>query len=374
MSFKASLNAPTRDCPVSLLTLDQTNPRLLTGDDHDTDNDEDIISTLNEIASLDEVVTSIVTNGYLDLEPLIVLGPESGPFKVLEGNRRLASIKVIQDRELAARCKVSLPEKISQEVLNSIKKVTVWRVEHERDAQAFIGFKHINGPRRWDAYAKARFVSDWLKKEQENGLTIDSIARQLGDENSTIRSYISSIFVLEQAEERRLFSISDRANRGRFAFSHLYTALGRVEYQQFLGLENGWDKSPVVNPVARKNEDKLKEVFRYIYGSKQDNLAPHVKSQNPHLKQVGESIVNPVALSRLRSGATLAVAYAEVRPATEVFMEALTAAHLKLSNAVTLLPKYDGSKSLLSIADELLQFADQISTIMKKKSKAIKGD
>jgi hypothetical protein len=372
MAFVAELDGPTRGCPVELLRLDRTNPRLLTGDDYSTTTDEEVISTLNEIASLEEIITSITTNEFLDLEPLIVVGKPKGPFRVLEGNRRLASIMVLRDPDLARRCKVPVPRPVPKKVLTSIKEVTIWRVEKEADAQAFIGFKHINGPRRWDAYAKARYVAKWYKRDSEKGLTVDKIAQQLGDDNETIRAYISAMFVLEQAEDRKLFDISNRANTGRFAFSHLYTALGRLEYQKFLGLPNGWDKAPAANPVPRKNEEALKEVLRYMYGSKQDSVQALIKSQNPDLKRIGESIVHPVALQKLRAGSPLAVAYAEVRPADEVFSEALAIAHLKLSQAAALLPKFNGDKALLSIADEMVQFAEQIMSIMKKKAKPSK--
>ncbi|SCX37309.1 hypothetical protein [Nitrosospira sp. Nsp1] len=369
MTFQAKIGEPTAGCPISLLGFDHTNPRLVTGDIYNTASQEDIISALNEIASLDELITSICANKYIDLEPLIVIGESSGPFRVLEGNRRLASIKLILNSDLAARCRISLPSDISQEVLDSVQEVTVWRVESESDAHAFIGFKHINGPHRWDAYAKARFVADWYKKEALKGLSIDGIARQLGDDNDTIRAYISSIFVLEQAEKSRLFEISDRHNKGKFAFSHLYTALGRTEYQNFLGLEPGWNRSPAVNPVSPRNEDKLKEVIRYIYGSKEDSVVPLVRSQNPDLKHVGEAISHPVALQRLRAGSSLAVAYNEVRSPYEVFSEALGQAHLKLTQAVEVLPKYTGDASLIAIADEIVELADTLITIMKKKTK-----
>ena len=370
MAFKAKTDEPTRGCPIELLQFDRTNPRLVTGDEYQTASDEDIISALNEIASLDELITSITTNKYLDLEPLIVLGDTGGPFRVLEGNRRLATIKLILDPDLAKRCRISLPKNIDPAVIASLKTLTVWRVASESDAQAFIGFKHINGPHRWDAYAKARFVSDWYKREMANGLTIDAIARQLGDDNDTIRAYISGILVLEQAEKNRLFEISDRHNRGKFAFSHLYTALNRSEYQDFLGLEPGWNRSPTIDPVPRQNEDKLKEVLKYMYGSKQDNFAPLVRSQNPDLKHVGEVISHPVALERIRSGgATLSMAHAEVRPPYEVFSEALGQAHLKLQQAVEALPKYNGEDSLLPIAEEIIELADTLATIMKKKAK-----
>ncbi|WP_350149842.1 ParB/Srx family N-terminal domain-containing protein [Nitrosomonas sp.] len=365
--FHAKIGEPTADCPTSLLNFDYDNPRLTTGDELSTRDDKSIICALRDIAALDELIQSICTNKYLNLEPLIVLGEESGPFIVLEGNRRLAAIKLIKDRNLARECKVSLPENINQEVIESIKKISVWRVAERTDAQAFIGFKHINGPHRWDAYAKARFVADWYKKNKGSGLTIESIARQLGDDNDTIRAYIGAILILEQADKERLFDIKDRFNRGRFAFSHLYTALGRKEYQEFLGLSKGWNINPSEQPIDQNKIPELKEALIYLYGSKQDNLQPKIKSQNPDLKYVGEVLVHPVALEKLRGGAELSVAYSEVREAGAVFSEALVQVSLKIDATIHLLAKYDGSSPLLEIAKEIHEKSETLLMTMQRK-------
>lgn len=365
--FRAKINEPTANCPTSLLNFDYDNPRLTTGDELSARDEKGIICALRDIAALDELIQSICTNEYLNLEPLIVLGEESGPFTVLEGNRRLAAIKLIKDRNLARECKVSLPDNIRQEVIESIQRISVWRVEGRSNAQAFIGFKHINGPHRWDAYAKARFVADWYKKDKGKGLTIESIARQLGDDNDTIRAYVGAVLVLEQAENERLFDIKDRFNRGRFAFSHFYTALGRKEYQEFLGLSKGWNQSPNEQPIDQDKIPHLKEVLSYLYGSKQDNLPPKIKSQNPDLKFVGEVLAHPIALEKLRGGSELNVAYNEVREPGSVFSEALVQVSLKIDAAINLLAKYDGSFSLLQIANEIQEKSETLVMTMRRK-------
>lgn len=369
-AFAPQVGKPQKGCPIRLLEFDKTNPRLLNGNNYETSSDEDIISALNEIAPLGEILTSICTNTYLDFEPLIVMGPSSGPFKVLEGNRRLASIKLINDRELAKRCRISLPSNISSAVIDSIQEVTIWLVKNEDDARSFIGFKHINGPARWDAYAKAKFVYNWYKKA-DGSITIDDISEQLGDDNDTIRAYISSIYVLDQAEELKLFDIKNRYNSGRFAFSHLYTALGRVEFQEFLGLEKGWNKGLVENPVPRASEEKLKEFLGYLYGNKANETPSLIKSQNPDLKHIGQCLDNPTSLAMLRSGTSLSIAYNEVRTPYDVFSEVLAQANLKLKSVLDVIQKYQGEESLLIIADDIVEQADILRDVMKKKYKGL---
>ncbi|CAN7354923.1 ParB N-terminal domain-containing protein [Caballeronia sp. LjRoot34] len=371
MSASKSKKAPILDIgktgkvSTELLEFDRNNPRLATGNNYSTATDVGLISAYREMAALDELITSICSNGYIDLEPLIVIGPDQGPFRVLEGNRRLSAIKLLKDAELARDCKVSVPRPVPPKVLSDIQSVSAHRVEKEEDAEAFIGFKHINGPHRWDAYAKALFVTNWYKRGKKSGLSIDEIARQTGDTNNTIRAYISSVRVLEQAQANRLFDVNDKHNRGRFAFSHLYTALGRKEYLDYLGLRIGWDQDPSEKPVHKEKLADLGTVLKFMYGSKKDNVEPLVVSQNPDLKNLGRCLANPSALARIKSGDSLTVALSEIDGAS-MFGEALVIANAKLDRVVELLPKFDGDVDLLSLAEDLLTRADTVKTMMDK--------
>ena len=50
---------------------------------------------------------------------------------------------------------------------------------------------------------------------------------------------VSAIYMLEQAEYEGLFDTEDRHTR-KFNFSHLYTALSRSQYMEYLGLGVAW--------------------------------------------------------------------------------------------------------------------------------------
>lgn len=366
---KQTTNLPkigeTGKVPSALLLFDKSNPRLTTGDDVSTTDDVALISTYREISALDELVTSICANKYIDLEPLIVMSDGNGKFVVLEGNRRLAAMKVIRDPSLAKQCKVSVPRSIPQAVLDSFEFVTVHHVKDLSSAHAFIGFKHINGPQRWDAYAKARFVAGWYREGRESGLDIETIARQTGDTNDTIRSYIGSVFVLDQAEREQRFEIKDRYNKARFAFSHLYTALDRPDYRRFLGLELGWNKVPDEEPIAKENLNQLGDVLLYLYGSKRDSRPSYIESQNPDLAILGRCLVNDRALQRIKNNDTLSTAFSEIA-GSNMFGEALSMVSVKLDKAIELATKFDGTSSLLDVADEIILKAETVKSMMEK--------
>ena len=79
--------------PIERLALDCLNPRLIHASDEA--NEVDIIAQLYRSEDLGELLQSIATNGYLDIEPLVVL-LEDEDLTVLEGNRRLAAIRSVQ--------------------------------------------------------------------------------------------------------------------------------------------------------------------------------------------------------------------------------------------------------------------------------------
>lgn len=112
----------TGKVPTDLLDFDPNNPRLEGGIKNPTESQ--IIVALAETADLSEVVESIAANGYIDIEPIIAQRI-ADRWRVLEGNRRLAAIRILQQPSLAKGTGISVPE-ISKGTLKTLKEVTVY--------------------------------------------------------------------------------------------------------------------------------------------------------------------------------------------------------------------------------------------------------
>ena len=95
-------------------------------------------------------------------------------------------------------------------------------------SRSFIGFKHINGPAKWDAYAKARYAAQWYESGRTQGHFIDLavIANAIGDKHDTIKRMVSAIYVLDQAKDEGLFDIENR-HTTKLNFSCISTRLFR---------------------------------------------------------------------------------------------------------------------------------------------------
>ncbi|WP_256113745.1 ParB/Srx family N-terminal domain-containing protein [Vibrio campbellii] len=284
------------------LILDANNPRLFIGNagaDQAT-----LVKMLVDSADLKELVQSMAENGYIPIEPLIVTDAGSEKFVVLEGNRRLAALRVLTDPELARQCRISVPRDIPENIKSTFSEVAVYKVASEKDARSLIGFKHVNGAHKWESFAKAQFAFKWYVAERDNGLTIEDIANKLGDKNNTVRSLVSAMFVLEQAKQTGVYDVNKDRTAIKFAYSHFYTALNRSEYKEFLGLDKDWSADPKSNPISDEKLDNLKDVLVGLYGYKPEQRPAVIASQNPDLKHFGEVLNNSTSYDVFKNGHT----------------------------------------------------------------------
>jgi hypothetical protein len=347
------------------LKLDTKNPRFAAYGPGGRLRERDVIANLIESADLRELIDSIAANGYVDIEPLVVLEERRGELTVIEGNRRVAAIKLLRLPELAAELGVTLPP-VRPSLQASFTRATILRVSSREEARQYIGFKHINGPHKWDSFAKAKFAADWYRSERATGITLRDIAHRLGDRHDTVLRLVHGMYVLEQASASNLFTPDERFPGRPFAFSHLYTALTRPAYRAYLGLELNWRQiEPTPDPVPQQVLPRLKQILIWLYGSAADEKPPLVTSQNPHIKQLGEVLENPLALKRLEATNELSKAYAEVETRGRKFEESLIRAVRHAEDAQQYVDGYDGDAALAEYAARLTKIGQGLQRAIK---------
>src|SRR4051812_15470247 len=94
--MSATVKPVVKRIAVSDLMLDPLNPRLIVAEGA---GEAELIAKLYEEESLDELYPSFVENGYFEEEPLVVV-PDGKKFVVVEGNRRLATLKLLLEPKL----------------------------------------------------------------------------------------------------------------------------------------------------------------------------------------------------------------------------------------------------------------------------------
>ena len=343
---------------VSDLTFDLKNPRLPEFDLTDNATETEVIKVLWEAMDVREVVMSIAASGFYSYEPLIV-AQEGGQNIVIEGNRRLAAVKILLNPVLAENLK-DLPV-ITEDAKKALQELPTVRGTRE-DAWRYLGFKHVNGPAKWSSYAKSLYIAEI---HRNFGIELENIAKQIGDTHRTVQRLFRGLMVIEQAEHMKVFRREDRW-RNHFSFSHLYTGLDYDGISTFIGLrpETEEDREPV--PIEKKKE--LGEICLWMYGSKKEKTPPVIETQNPHLRWLDAVVSNKEAVAALRDGQTLTYAYEASRPSSTVFEESLLASKRNLEKARGLLSTgYDGSEELLRIAGAVANLADDLYDEMERK-------
>ena len=343
---------------VSDLTFDLKNPRLPEFDLPDSATETEVIKVLWEAMDVREVVMSIAASGFFPNEPLIV-AQEGEKNVVIEGNRRLAAVKILLDPSLV-EAEVDIPE-ITEDAKEALQKLPTVSGTRE-NAWRYLGFKHVNGPAKWSSYAKSLYIAEI---HRNFGVELENIAKQIGDTHRTVQRLFRGLMVIEQAERMKVFRREDRWHN-HFYFSHLYTGIGYDGISTFIGLRPETEENQ--EPVHVEKEKELGELCLWMYGSKKEETPPVIQRQNPHLRQLNKVVKNREALAALRDGAGLEYAFETSRPSSTVFEESLLASKRNLEKARSLLSTgYDGSEELLRRADEVATLADDLYREMFRK-------
>lgn len=309
--------------------------------------------------AVDEVALSIAENGFYRHEALYA-AKENGKLFVVEGNRRLAAVKLLLDEPLRNKLKITSLPSLSAAKKRELETLPVVFCKRD-EIWAYLGFKHINGPQAWESYPKAYYVA-WV--HNEIGIPLDEIARRIGDKHSTVERLYDALMVLDQAEAAKVFDREDRY-REHFSFSHLTTGLGYLGIQSFLGLPKGDRTIGKKRPVPRDHLRQLGELLIWMYGSKSRALQPLVQSQNPDLRRLDEILKNKQAVAALRTGLPLSVSLDISKGDERVFRESIVDAKQSLQKARgAVITGYDGNEDLYQTAEEILELAQTLLSDM----------
>ena len=358
-----------RKIPVDQLLLDYENPRLASGDGGQTQTA--IVKLLWTEMSVDEVALSIAANGFFPEEALLAIPADPDKkiqvkkkYVVIEGNRRLAAVMLLRDEALRKTVKATDLPPISKKAKDALNELPVAVYDSRKELWAYLGFRHINGPKPWDAFSKAMYVAD---VKNNFGESLSEIARRIGDRHSTVQKLYRGYEVLMQAEKAAGFDREDRT-RNKFYFSHLYTAVGQGPYQKFLGIDS--DGSLKKNPVPKSKLKELKELMVWIYGSQREDKPPLIQSQNPDLNILREVIGDRQALSALRGGVSLYRSFDIARGDARRFQQSLSRAKEELveaSGTVTL--GYKGDEEMFRVASDIVEVSQSLFSTMEIKRK-----
>ena len=290
---------PINDWPVASLLLDTENPRLPPS--QKPRSQLELLILIAKLYSIGELMDSFAINGYFDEEPLVgVLSPnDSSKLIIVEGNRRLAALKLMLQPSLAQRLvdpATTRPLRINMPPLGTARRRELQRVpvrvyEEGRSAVlAYLGYRHITGVKRWDSYAKARYVFQLVKE----GNDLKDIQQRIGDRHETAPRLLRAYLVWEQADS---LSMIPARNGHNPPFSYLFTALTFRPMLSFLGLV----AQGMPQRVPKAKVPQLGEVTTFLFGNKEAGRAPAIE-ESREIKLLAQAVSSSAALEKLRAG------------------------------------------------------------------------
>ncbi len=221
---------------IASLLFDPENPRLPAGVDGGSQ--AAVLEWLLKDASIPELMGSIGEHGYFAGEPLLITAAGGqGVYYVVEGNRRLASLKLLHEPELAPIKKKTV-QQIASEAKSKPNKIPCLEFAKREDILAYLGYRHITGIKPWSSLAKAKYLRQLSEKNP--GLSFTELAKQIGSRADYVARLLTAYSLYETIEESAFFGI-DGLDDETISFSLITTAINYSNILTFLGLSSSQD-------------------------------------------------------------------------------------------------------------------------------------
>ena len=282
---------------VDHLFFDPDNPRL--PEEVDGSDETAVLRwLLNEgNGLLPELMGSIAQQGFFPGEPLLVAprGPKHpDDYVVVEGNRRLAAVKLI-----LAPSKAEKYTKTVNDTADSCKNPAALQmlpsvVYPTRDSVLrYLGFRHVTGVKEWGALAKAKYLRQLFefesKSEPETKKVLKVLARTIGSRPSSVAKLLSGLKVYDTIDDNNYFGI-EGLDEGEINFSLLTTALSYSNISKFIGLE-----SPSDMELKDLKKRELGKLTKWIF---ERNGGTTRIGESRRLKELNAVVDSPKALEQ----------------------------------------------------------------------------
>lgn len=315
------------------LRFDPDNPRLPASvDGHD---EVEVLAWMLVDEGLIELIGSIGEQGYFPGEPVLVAPPKPGaatpPYIVVEGNRRLAAVKLLSRPDLAP---------VRRQTVDKLSGEAKWRPDElpailfgSRDEILdYLGYRHVTGVKEWDPLAKARYLEQLVKRAADRGeaLTSPQLARRIGSRSDYVDRLLEGLEIYDHVAEKDFYGL-EGVNEDSISFSVLTTALSYERLASFVGA----GQDPETGERRKKLDDgNLKDTIDWMFRRRDDGTT--VLGESRHLGELAAVVEFPDARNALREGTALSDAALLTDEPLQSFRRAVRQATDKLRLAQTM--------------------------------------
>lgn len=283
---------------VNNLRFDPKNPRL----PHSVSaaSELEVLRWMLEDGTILELMGSIGAQGYFEGEPILAVSTHPGggpPYHVVEGNRRLAAVRLLGDPSLAPVRRSSVSQ-TSEDAEYRPDALPALIFDERNEVLDYLGFRHVTGIKPWDPLAKARYVRQLVARAQKSSDPdpIRLVAKKIGTRSDYVGRLLQGLAVYEHAEDLNFYDLKG-LDEDDIDFAVLTTALSYSAIAQFVGVRAG-------DPAARDlNDSNLRDVFDWLFRPLPNGRTVVGESRN--LKELAAVVASTEAVGALRAGEPL---------------------------------------------------------------------
>jgi hypothetical protein len=343
---------------ISNLFFDPENPRL--NEKASCYTQFQIFDVLEKKFDLMPIAKSMAENGYFQEEPLMVVekAREPGEYIVVEGNRRLAALKVLVDPIFQARSpNRSVYEKLAKSLAKSLEEVPVMISKDRQTLIPRLGFRHIAGILKWESFSKAVYIHSLVQSylQKENEYDFEKIGNELSIDSSNVKKNFLAYRIYLEAVKNGI-----ETKRIEEDFGVWYTALSDVNIQKFIGFTpRSTEHAKYVYPIVKHKVEALAELIKYMYGTA---TSPKALPESRQIRELGLILCSKSSLEHLRNGGTFSDSLSLIEGEEKTLVNTLNKASLRLDESLRYMYKHKQDQKVIQAVQKC---GDAFSEVLK---------
>ena len=290
--------------------------------------------------NIEDLINSFKTNGILRQDPIQVKKLNEENYVVIEGNRRVATLKYLYDIVKNHGAVGVLTE-------NDFKSIELIEIEGEDKQQELIamGLNHIGGKKKWSPLNQSKLIQDLIIT---HGMSTTEICNALGISKQLLNKSLRTLALIEA------YRNSDYGDQFE---TTMYSIFEEIVKSPALRQWLGWDEKEMECRDAVNQE----RIFSWISKTDMDDDSCDSRSvelpiitKSSEIRELAKFISDPKAISTME----------ETRSITKGFIDSEALGESRIQNAI---------KNIRSEVDTALKFIDFITPENKRGFEKLQG-
>jgi hypothetical protein len=352
---------------INSIDLDRENPRLPESFKEKGISEKDIINWMLEDASLIELMLAIGQNGFFIGEAILVVKNSDTHYTVVEGNRRVSSVKLLNDSSIA-EIHVKKINRVLQETTHRPVEIPCIVFEKREDIMQYLGYRHVTGIKAWSLLAKARYLSTLASSMNDRPINLVSreLAKKIGSRSDYVKRLLVGFKIYEIVKDNGFYKIPN-LNETTFHFNYIADALRHENIKIFISIDLN-SEEPFKN-FDKEAENHLHMLIDWFFRKNSQNR-PRVYGHSKDLTALNIVLADEEARKYFIEGNSLEDALKYTKMNSDTFHHELKEALRSLKYAHSFIHQIEEhNENDIDVLKEILNLCKTMGKTIQGKSK-----